>query len=554
MADEHYHRNILKKYLNKWMTYTNHKYEKILKESYSMNFYHLKLLRSSFNALLNYKNYKKEKFIKQQKAAIFFRTQSYRRVLAGFQINLQSCSANWTKAKKFRQKHMMQIKFESFAIWREMINIWRTEKTYMEVAEIYSNGKLAEKIMNFWRQLTIRRKNKRKEREIMTIDCQEKLNAICLKYYFNFWRKKRDISLMNRLNYERAFLRSSYSLKQKALKSWVLYIQMKKIHTTMKRQGKNFFCQNLLKRVWLNWRGSIILKHKENSQIAIALWHWSMRLQWKSLVTWKKYLEKKKYKNEMYKLALEEYRNRVVKTAVSDWVKTADAMQNLKRKLAFARSESECQREYLLTLKVISHWKFWASKKSNSKKAEPKIITGNLGNSTKTKLKVQFAIPIISNSLPLIKSRDKPRKPDFLLDSLKRDGLLFESAKDDCTSQEIIEPIEFRSSPSKCVNKSVLKSSNLKVQLSSHFPSENNSNRKVNLLPPAAFMTFGAYPLNLPDLEEEVIRIKNYLENYKLLRQRLARNEEMLQQLQYLKENDHKSLEAEILKEIDLVS
>ncbi|CAD5119942.1 DgyrCDS8523 [Dimorphilus gyrociliatus] len=557
IADEHYFHNIMKKYLSYWMMYTNAKNDKRIKEIFSQNFYCIKLLKISFNTLRSYKNYQKQKKAKIERADKFFHTKLFKQVFHCLKINVHNSSIFNEKAEKFSKRYSTKLLCSSFTTWREMVTIWKSEKNYMQIAEIYFNAKLAGNVIKEWRSYTVRRIEKTRDQSDIINDCRERLRSSCLQYYFTLWKSKRDIVLMNRLDNERASLRFAYSIKVKVFRSWVAYIKNNQKTSIMKQQAQNYYSQKLKKTSWLTWQNSLIAKEKQNSQTAIALWHWSMKLQWKSMEIWKRYIEKRKYKKEMYKLALDEYRNRLLKSAVSDWIKTADQLQNLKRKMALSRNETESQREFSLALKVISHWKFWASKKSLSRSEKPSCqLSSSVEKSQpKVKLKVQFADPISSDSLPIVKAREKPRKPDFLVDSLNSDGLITSISGEKPDDQEFKRHVNEVTSSPKETNKPSLKSfEKVKLQSPREFSEEKDPKpKKISLLPPTAFMSENKEERNSLSLEEEMFKIKSFLRNYKQLKQKVAKNEDILKQLMDLKGSDNDNLSTEISKEIEMI-
>uniref|UniRef100_H3BBT7 SFI1 centrin binding protein n=1 Tax=Latimeria chalumnae TaxID=7897 RepID=H3BBT7_LATCH len=297
-----------------------------------------------------------------------------------------------------------------------------------------------------------------------------------LQAAFCSWRDYSKVSSAQRAHLEVASRHHGKRLLRKSLLLWKQYHLCCLRKTLLQRQGERFQTQKLSHQYFRCWKFKQLLeKSREEEQTAVALWFWSLTLQGKVYDAWIKYVLERRRKKVRIAKAAETYRTNLIREGVTQVLRYTADMAQLRTQLA-ARSHVEMA---FSLHKVIHHCAMAWKQKALGKKEKPrprpapspqkKTVTFNIPISSgqpgpEAELHASGGVlklptsPVQSKSLPVVlgtgeavfnellaarQLRRPPRKPDFLIQSLQREGLLEAESRYSRSSSKVESPFGF---------------------------------------------------------------------------------------------------------------
>nr|XP_014344567.1 PREDICTED: protein SFI1 homolog [Latimeria chalumnae] len=362
------------------------------------------------------------------------------------------------RAARHQYHHVLR---KSWGAWRTYVEHRRVKLRKLVRVDLLYQRTLLRKTLDGWK---IHHQNvqdvlhvvKQRERRLREDRLSGTTSEVRLQAAFCSWRDYSKVSSAQRAHLEVASRHHGKRLLRKSLLLWKQYHLCCLRKTLLQRQGERFQTQKLSHQYFRCWKFKLLEKSREEEQTAVALWFWSLTLQGKVYDAWIKYVLERRRKKVRIAKAAETYRTNLIREGVTQVLRYTADMAQLRTQLA-ARSHVEMA---FSLHKVIHHCAMAWKQKALGKKEKPrprpapspqkKTVTFNIPISSgqpgpEAELHASGGVlklptsPVQSKSLPVVlgtgeavfnellaarQLRRPPRKPDFLIQSLQREGLL----------------------------------------------------------------------------------------------------------------------------------
>ncbi|KAL3865118.1 hypothetical protein ACJMK2_006747 [Sinanodonta woodiana] len=495
LAEEYHDDALMKKYLLMWK---NHVEETKTGERHNIvaiRNYHRHIQVKCLQAWKRYAQYRHIRKQRHEKAQTHGKKKICRKVLKEWIKQTKEVKARKALAELKYQKKCKELQRHSFQMWRENIVEQREERKKENNAKDHQNKNLLLKVFKSWHRYSATHAYKKSETLQWVQTSREELQKKCMEMYFRKWKDAHSNAIILHIKEHRAtdhFARVTY---RKVLQSWKDFTKLSIKKKLLSGQCNWFHNVRLTAETFIRWKHfyAEVLEMKKKTDL--ALWHWSLVLLKKVLVAWMVYIQDRKRKKERVTAALERRRQRLLRTGVTKWLVMANDVGEMRAKFAAHQQAKNAYESYQLVQRCALHWKHWTAKRIEQK-SKSSIKTNNQGRLSvqiakqprmPVIVKLQsFPPPVVSESpkkgLPAkpmvaaesskagIHARARPRKPSFLIDSLKREGLYkslledgihrFQSPKDVKNQEEFVPE-----------RKSDLAEENLDLDISEQTPS-----------------------------------------------------------------------------------
>ncbi|KAI8490304.1 spindle pole body protein Sfi1 [Branchiostoma belcheri] len=188
------------------------------------------------------------------------------------------------------------------------------------------------------------------------------------------------------------------------------------------------------------------LANDEREKTTQALWHWSVCLQYRTLQAWLQYTADRRRRADRIAIAMETRRRRLLREGVAQWLAMATDMADMRSNMSAQRQAEVAYGTFQIVRKCAMRWreKTLAGRRKDKRlnrgdKTAPGPVVKDVPSVTRPTPSVASPVrPVpadLTRGMQVVdramagpytgrRDRPKPRHPDFLADSLKREGLL----------------------------------------------------------------------------------------------------------------------------------
>ncbi|KAL5022131.1 hypothetical protein ScPMuIL_001286, partial [Solemya velum] len=371
----------------------------------------------------------------------------------------------------------------AICVWRDNVLESIQSRVANQTAHDYCNRKIFNKVMTTWHRYSTIHAYKKSETRQWVQSAVDHLNCKKLGRYFDQWRICRDEAIVHKLKMRQASEHWNRKTMHLVWAGWRDHIHLAHRKNLLMKQCSWFYSIRLTAQTFTTWKKRHLEVGEENRKCGTALWHWSLILQKKVLCAWHDYFLDRRRKAERRSRALDRRRTRILKEGVSKWLMVANDLSALRAKFAAQQHAQFAYVKYQLVQKAALHWKHWAAKRRLNrhekgdhtipplnttlqaarqtepllreliaKQREPMItepnfmhrkpmprdlisvqkepVTNGIASMSRevgsTDIFPQQALkPVTADRSPVVRQQDRPRprRPAFLIDSLKREGL-----------------------------------------------------------------------------------------------------------------------------------
>ncbi|XP_043924786.1 protein SFI1 homolog [Protopterus annectens] len=354
---------------------------------------------------------------------------------------------------------------EVFAIWqtnavqlaKETRNVSRADKHYKSV--------IALKVIKHWRETATMQIYHRHQNNAAVQNARRHLNKIQLQHVFGYWREASHISSSERISMEVAAWHHKRKLLAKSLALWKKFHFSNLRKMLLKYQGEHFLVRRLSRFYFCHWKLKLQEKRNEAEHTAVALWYWSISLQGKVFDAWAGYVLERRRKKERIANAVEVYRSNLLQEGVTQILQHTTDMADFRRKLAAQHQVKTADRLHKVVCHCAMTWKnkaLFKEKRATASHCHPagktvtfqgilpddihflqrNSVTAEEHTRSVNERQHPWIQPVKCEGLPLTdghsvdvllelhtvrQTRLQPRRPDFLIQSLQREGLLHDT-------------------------------------------------------------------------------------------------------------------------------
>ncbi|KAM3939555.1 protein SFI1 homolog [Leptodactylus fuscus] len=343
-------------------------------------------------------------------------------------------------ASKERQ-HKEFLLRAALSTWRKQATAQIGERMQMDIAEHHYRIRMWRQVLQSWREAAYiqacGREQTSKEVEV-AIGClqREKLYRM-----FSHWRERSHIVKEDRIKVEIAAKHHGRGLLKICIKKWKVYHTLCFRKLLLQQQQIIFSGRRLCLYHLRRWHQSLLEKRQQDKQTVQALWHWSLNLQGKVFDYWLVYVHECQRKKQRLAQAVEVYRTDLLQEGVTRILQFMSGMKHFRSQRS---TENQLKEVHIQNLAVRRYAMIWKQKvfRKHPQILPQKKVTFHLPVSQAQSQEALYCTPvnsvtnnvgiapllgsepILSTTHGLRRDRLKPRTPDFLLQSLEREGLL----------------------------------------------------------------------------------------------------------------------------------
>ncbi|XP_018117122.1 protein SFI1 homolog isoform X2 [Xenopus laevis] len=324
--------------------------------------------------------------------------------------------------------------------WRNQASSQILERRQERLAIIHYSATTRIKVVRAWRDTAsvlahCREKKAEKVKEATVFLQKRKLQC-----FFMHWRQLSYTTMDLRVRMEAATMHHVKILLKNCMRKWKAYRAQCLRKTLLQRQGAWFAEQRLGRSCLRQWRQMLVEKHQQDKKNVKALWNWSLTLQGKVFDGWLSYVCERQRKKARILTAVELYRADLLQTGVTRILSYASGMKHFRSQLSTHHQVKEVQMQNAAARRCAIIWKEKVFRRLRQKTSQKRVTFNTFDINllseeeetygTKTSADIMYTAPLTSGepTLSVISKlraeRTKPRSPEFLLQSLEREGLL----------------------------------------------------------------------------------------------------------------------------------
>ncbi|KAI8789248.1 protein SFI1 [Biomphalaria glabrata] len=351
------------------------------------------------------------------------------------------------------QVHRRNILRKTFCEWRSVTVYLSAQKKKVHLICSVHKRNLVHKIFHEWHKYTSTHAYKKSQTLMLLSEAKIFLQRTKLQLHFKHWVQVTDLS--KNINHRNQLAVDHYNKGnlRRAMNSWKEYSRLCLRKKLLVRQSVWFHDVRLTAKHFLTWKLRLAEKQEEMQQSQVALWHWSLVLQRKVLLAWVEYVEQIKHKRGRLAAAAVSWRENLLKQACSQWLVTADSLMQMRSTMAVQHQAKTIFDSFQVVHKCALHWKVWTKKRiSRQGRKKEKCVSLTLNSheeghpSCPPEIVMPFSLPasvtekkLVQPQLTLLSPlkpfqkydhssmqglrRPQPKRPEFLINSLKRAGL-----------------------------------------------------------------------------------------------------------------------------------
>ncbi|XP_030439175.1 protein SFI1 homolog isoform X4 [Gopherus evgoodei] len=439
-ARNHYRVTLLHKSVRLWLR--NAKWRRHRQTQYAKadSHYGRVILPVTFQAWKRFKNYQRWWREMKETASCFHRELLMRQVFDTWWLSACQHRENRTRERMAILHSKQQVLVRFWCSWRRRTVVCLEERERTALAHDHYCHLLLQKTFHFWKKNIQEIRSER----IKKVKALRFHYSTCLKWSWSKWRKYVGHRSKKWKTLVRADMYYQHSLLARVLAAWKL----------LQRRGDQLMTQRLCSTCFSCWKRQLAQKQWERQETVRALWHWSLSLQGKVFDAWLGFALERQRKKGRIEKAVAVYRAALLKEGVTQILTYMAGMKQLRGQLQAQHQLKAAYSLHQTVYRCAMLWKRKAlcrnldkphsslpslKKRVTFKMPMPDANPGAGGDAAKVVTPCSMLQPMKSDNLPFLlaaedlvlselnavrQARLQPRRPDFLLQSLEREGLL----------------------------------------------------------------------------------------------------------------------------------
>ncbi|XP_052773983.1 protein SFI1 homolog [Mya arenaria] len=490
-AAAHYHKELCRKHLLAWKGYIDFLKKSQQQAIEAARYHSRQIMKKCLIAWKQFTLAQRDKHRKQSRADKHHARKVCGRMVGMWLHYVDTQRAINARVEVMYQRKSQQLLRDSFHTWQDNVTLQKYERGTEGQAERHHTLHVLAKVFTAWHRYSAIHAYKKSETRQWVASAREHLDTKVLQLYFDSWREHHSEHVDMRMKIGRAVSHHGNQVKVKVMQQWILFTKESVRKKLLRKQSDWFNGVRLTTWAFSTWRSAHSRAVDEASKSGLALWHWSLMLNRKVLIGWYTYILERQEKKHRIACAMERRRSRLVRNGLSQWLRVADDMANMRKTFAVQQQAKSAYETYQVALRCGLHWKTWASKKwqsrGNKKPGQSRDVTlpaskhketifSGKGNNQSTSTTPRFPASLFNTprdygqlltsdvraGVPAPASRDdpqlavrvadppkmavsprrvktvsqgrgqlrsRPRQPDFMVASLKRAGLFVHDNK-----------------------------------------------------------------------------------------------------------------------------
>nr|CAB3266008.1 protein SFI1 homolog [Phallusia mammillata] len=439
IARVHYRKALLCSTVRCWKSYTKSCREKEKKFQYAASYHYNSQLAGVWLSWRQYIENQRDKHVKFTLAVTFHSKTVTNKHWEAWMKYIAMVKQSKAVASTKLRLHQVSTKRIAFDAWRSGVALLRKERIQKVQALCHRNQFLSNLVFQKWRDWSTVHYYKKQQSQERVDNAVQFLNRCKLQRFFKDWKSATEIAKHNKVLVERASQHHNRKVSAVSFQAWILFRYIKLKKALMMRQANYLCMQNLLKKSFNQWQVALVDKHEEEVKTGDALWHWALTLQAKCFDQWREYNVERKRKRARYADAMDRRRYLKLREGCKQMLQYHSEKLRIRTKQDAIKQAQIRFGAYHLAWK---YGKIWIEKVRNRlQNAEPTpdfrfdhkeyLPSSNLRSHTSVNLHPWIPRPFEvierttfeTESIPMSTHRPAPRLPQFLNDSLQREGI-----------------------------------------------------------------------------------------------------------------------------------
>ncbi|CAH2295373.1 Hypothetical predicted protein [Pelobates cultripes] len=442
VSAEHWRTSQLMKAVCVWKKYVQELKSERAKENEALRHYCRFCMEKSFHSWRLFVTWRHQKWQRQLNADLHYQRVLLTRVLGAWKHYHRNSQNILLKVAAKDKQNKDLILRSVLCTWKSNALAQANERRLEAVALNHYRTITLKKVLRAWRDTTCvlaRRREQKAEEVRVAATCLQR-GRLC--YLFLRWKERSCIAKKQRIKIEMAAKHHDTQLLKNCVKKWKVYRAQCLRNMLLKRQ-EVWFAGFRISRFFLRqWHERLVEKQQQDKQTVQALWHWSLTLQGKVFDAWLAYVWERQRKKHRIAAAVEVYRMDLLREGATRILRFMSGMKQFRAQMTTQHQLKEVYAQNLAVHRCAMIWKAKVLKRCTVPSPTQKNVTFQLPAheehmnpilpkvSFQSSGEIEFpaSLPCVDPSLSTISTlrseRLKPRTPNFLLQSLEREGLL----------------------------------------------------------------------------------------------------------------------------------
>ncbi|XP_041461216.1 protein SFI1 homolog [Lytechinus variegatus] len=462
-ALDHHHVSLSAKALKRWMEFTVESRQRSEFERKASEHAYIQTTRKAWDIWRKYVSYRRLKEVKKERADLHYNRKQIRRVFIAWKFHCQKMHVVYqvvaTKETAVNRRRLRH----AFSDWKVCVETAKEERLLERIAIHHWNTRMLNKIVATWHAYAQQHAADTALKVWRLHELQAQLDRGILRRAFLAWKQCAKTEAEDRRRETKADTFHAEKLRQRCFQQWKAYRLLAIKKTLMARQALWLNRIRMQAKFFKQWKQQYSEAKEENGKTVMALWLWSMRLQQHTLHAWIRYVKERRRKKARITQALEQRRVELLREGVRQWLMVAGSLGERRAAVAAQHHAQTSLKSYQVVQRCAALWRQKTIANRGKKKKHRSMKQRKVrfedehptrGHRSKvtlpptTLMSSMTVEPLGSRGLPVIsasveervmdravgetsfstkpvmgKVRPQPRKPDFLRDSLQREGL-----------------------------------------------------------------------------------------------------------------------------------
>ncbi|XP_058850229.1 protein SFI1 homolog isoform X3 [Acipenser ruthenus] len=325
------------------------------------------------------------------------------RVLDGWKLYQRSVQQVLHRVEEQDRRRKRGLLRVTFKVWREKAAILADKARKLCRAEQHYRRALLSKALLEWRDEISLQVYHRQQEQDAVHEAQKHIATVRLQHMFSRWREFSRKSVEHRSKMEVAAQHHGRCILRKCVSSWKLYHLGCIRKMILYRQGEWFQAQRLSQHYFSCWTVQMLGRQREEQQTVSALWHWCFNLQGKVFDAWVGYVLEERRKKVRIQKAVQFYRSQLLREGASQILRYAADMGQFRRTLAAQQQVKSAYSLHQVVHRCAMTWKHRALCHKERRRAHPAAVP--------PKKAVTFHLPAEARAEP---ERRPERRPEHV--------------------------------------------------------------------------------------------------------------------------------------------
>nr|XP_054753926.1 protein SFI1 homolog [Lytechinus pictus] len=466
-ALDHYHVSLSAKALKRWMEFTVESRQRSEFERKASEHAYIQSTRKAWDIWRKYVLHCRLKAVRKERAVLHCHRKHIRRVFIAWKYHCQKMRAVYqvvaTKETAVNRRRLRH----AFSDWKVYVETAEEERLLERIAIHHWNTRILHKIITAWHIYAQQHAADTALKVWRLQQLQAQLDRGILRRAFLAWAQCAKMEAEERRREMKADTFHAEKLRLRCFQQWKAYRLLAIKKTLMARQALWLNRIRVQAKFFKRWKDQYSEAKKENGKTVMALWLWSMRLQQHTLHAWIRYVKERRRKKARITQALEQRRVELLREGVRQWLMVAGSLGERRAAVAVQHHAQTSLKSYRVVQHCATLWRqktianrgkkrehhsmkqrkvrFEDEHPTRGHRSKVTLPPTTLMSSMTVEPSGSMGLPVMSASVEekvmnhavgetsfstkpvMSKVRPQPRKPDFLRDSLQREGLWSQS-------------------------------------------------------------------------------------------------------------------------------